>query len=56
MEDEDKKVDPWEDETNEPTKYYLPRDTFEKTITQREVERASQQMRGGGDWASDKTY
>lgn len=56
VEDEDKKVDPWEEETNEPSKYFLPRDAFEKTIAQREAERASHHMRGDGDWTSDKTY
>lgn len=40
MEDEDKKVDPWEAKDDEPSAFFL-KDTFEKTIAESAAEKAS---------------
>ncbi|NNF20894.1 MAG: rhomboid family intramembrane serine protease [Saprospiraceae bacterium] len=41
IEKDEHKTDPWADEENEEKQYYLPRDTFEKTKLEREMERES---------------
>ncbi|NNF36372.1 MAG: rhomboid family intramembrane serine protease [Saprospiraceae bacterium] len=46
----DEVVDPWADE-EEPSQYFLPRDTFEKTKWQKEQERLLSERR----WDSDST-
>ncbi len=67
VEDEDVKSDPWEDEELEPSKYYLPRDTFDKTKAERIAEReqriaeekrrlSERGDRPPGTWSSDNTF
>jgi membrane associated rhomboid family serine protease len=67
VEDEDIKIDPWADEHLEPERYYLPRDTFEKTKAQRFAEQqqriaeekariAEERIRRSGGWESDTTF
>ena len=52
LEDEDKKKDPWADEDDQPGRYLLPRDTFDKTKAQRIAE---ERARRAGGWNSDIT-
>lgn len=67
VEDEDVKVDPWADEKLEASKYYLPRDTFEKTKKERYEEQqekiaeerarlAAERIKKQGGWESDITF
>lgn len=51
VEDEDKKQDPWTDESEEPGAYLLPRDTFEKT----KAERLAEEQANQNFWNSDST-
>jgi len=65
VEDEDIERDPWADEELEPSQYYLPRDTFEKTKAERYAEqqrwlaeqkarKEAERLRQSG-WESDST-
>ncbi len=57
-EQDEEKPDPWADEPTDKN-YFLPRDTFDKTLRQREVEemfrRQQQAQEGRGPWTSDAT-
>ncbi|MCB0663971.1 MAG: hypothetical protein KDC24_14585, partial [Saprospiraceae bacterium] len=49
--DEKPKKYSWEEEPEEEGRYFLPRDTFEKTKQQRRIEREQ-----GGGWYSSDTF